>query len=298
MKKRIVALFAALSCLVLAAAPVGAITYGEPDDGEHPYVGFILFFNPVSPGWFSCSGTLLDETTFLTAGHCAFDIGTDGAVTPGGSGGNDVWATFDEVVDLSQFPARADFPDEATLYAARSAWLDANLAFITGTAFPHPDYDDFAEFPNNHDVGVVELDEDWGITAFGELASLGTLNEVTGTGKDHNKVLIETAGYGIQEVHPKPMNVDERWKSTSAIVNLESHLTGDWNVLTSNNPSPVNGEGGTCFGDSGGGVFLDNTNTVVAVVSFGFNGNCKGADYSARVDVPDAQDFILPFVGD
>jgi len=44
-------------------------------------------------------------------------------------------------------------------------------------------------------------------------------------------------------------------------------------------------------------VLID-TNTVVAVGSFGFNGNCKGADYSARVDVPDAQDFILPFVGD
>jgi len=45
-------------------------------------------------------------------------------------------------------------------------------------------------------------------------------------------------------------------------------------------------------------VFLNDTSTVVAVVSFGFNGNCKGADYSARVDVADAQDFILPFVGD
>jgi V8-like Glu-specific endopeptidase len=136
------------------------------------------FFNPVSPVWFRCSGTLLDETTFLTTGHCAFDIGTDGAVTPSGSGVNDVWETFDEVV------------------------------------------------------------------------------------------------------------------------NLESHLTGNWNVHTSNNPSPVNGQGGTNFGDSGGGVFLNDTNTVVAVVSFGFNGNCKGADYSARVDVPDAQDFILPFAGD
>ena len=46
------------------------------------------------------------------------------------------------------------------------------------------------------------------------------------------------------------------------------------------------------------GVFLNDTNTVVAVVSFGNNGNCKGADYSARVDVADARDFILPFVGD
>src|SRR5262245_9349154 len=179
---------------------------GRPSRGDHVTTAstLILFFNPVSPGWFSCSGTLLDETTFLTAGHCAFDVGTDGAVTPGGSGGNDVWATLDEVVDLSQFPKRADYPDEATLYAARSAWLDANPAFITGTAFPHPAYDDFAEFPNNHDVGVVELDRDSGVEVFGALASLGTLDEATGTGKDHNKVLIETAGYGIQEGPARP----------------------------------------------------------------------------------------------
>ena len=45
-------------------------------------------------------------------------------------------------------------------------------------------------------------------------------------------------------------------------------------------------------------MFLNDTNTVVAVVSFGNNDNCKDADYSARVDVADARDFILPFVGD
>ncbi len=45
-------------------------------------------------------------------------------------------------------------------------------------------------------------------------------------------------------------------------------------------------------------MVLNDANTVVAVVSFGFNGNCTDADYSARVDVPDAQDFSLPFVGD
>ena len=34
--------------------------------------------------------------------------------------------------------------------------------------------------------------------------------------------------------------------------------------------------GGTCFGDSGGPQFLSNTNVVVAVTSFGLNGNCAG----------------------
>jgi len=270
------------------------ITYGVTDDGEHPYVGFMLFFDPNEPGWFSCSGTLLDGQTYLSAGHCTFGVGTNGKVTPGGSGGNDVWVSFKEKIDLTGFPRRADFPDdEAGLYAARSAWLNANRDFIRGTSLPHPEYDNFADFPANHDVGIVELKKATRLPQYGVLAPLGTLDQLAKAG---DKVIIETAGYGIQEIVPDFLSVDERWKSTSMLVNLESALTDGWNVHTSNNPSEANGQGGTCFGDSGGGVYLNNTNIVVAVVSFGLNGVCKGADFSARTDIADSQEFILPFV--
>ena len=279
------------------APPPSFITSGVTDDGEHPYVGFMLFFDAVTPGWFSCSGTLLDEQTFLTAGHCAFDIGTNGGATPGGSGGNDTWVTFEETVDLTNFPKRADFPDdEAGLYAARSAWLNGNTDFTRGTSNPHPAFANFADFPANHDVGVVVLDDPAGVGSFGVLTPLGTLDALAGTGKDHNKVIIETAGYGIQEIRPDFLSLDERWKSTSRVVNLRNALTDGWNLQTSNNPSPANGQGGTCFGDSGGGIYLNNTNMVVAVVSFGLNNNCKGTDFSARTDISDSQDFILGFL--
>src|SRR6185503_24098 len=102
-----------------AATPGGAVTYGELDAGEHPYVGFMIFFDPSEPGWFSCSGTLLDADTFLTAGHCTFPVGTEGEVTTGHSGGTDVWVTFDDSEVLAGWPARADYPDEQSLYEAR-----------------------------------------------------------------------------------------------------------------------------------------------------------------------------------
>jgi len=289
---------AALVSSFVHVTPASAITYGVRDDGEHPYVGFILFFDPDEPGWFSCSGTLLDPTTFLTAGHCTFGIGSSGTPTPGGSGGNDVWVTFDEVADIDGFPLRADYPDEASLYAARSAWLDANPHYARGTSHPHPLYANFADAPANHDVGVVVLDAAAAVGSFAVLAPLGTLDLLAASGKDHNKVLVESAGYGIQEIRPNSLELAERWKSTSTIVNLKSALTDGWNVHTSNNPSAAGGRGGTCFGDSGGGVFLNNTDLVVAVVSFGINGNCKGADYQARADIADTQDFVLGFLGD
>ena len=70
------ALIAAAALLLFAAAPVSAITYGQPDGNDHPYVGFMIFFDASEPGWYSCSGTLLSPTVFLTAGHCTIHIGT------------------------------------------------------------------------------------------------------------------------------------------------------------------------------------------------------------------------------
>jgi hypothetical protein len=263
----------------------------------------MIFFDPTAPGWFSCSGTLLDANTFLTAGHCTFGIGTDGEVVlgPDGepltSGGTDVWVTFDDTEVLAGWPARADYPTEEALYDARSAWLDANPDYISGTAYPHPDYDNFSGFPVNHDVGIVELDQDAPVTTFGELAALGTAEALAGgTGRDRNSALVENVGYGIQSVQPKPMDVETRYKSTSRIVEVNGNIARGGNLHTLNNPSEVGGRGGTCFGDSGGPVLVNNTNQVIAVVSFGFSPTCHGADYSWRVDTQDSYDFILPFL--
>jgi Trypsin len=288
------ALLGLIAMLFMTAAPASAITYGEPDNGEHPYVGFMIFFDPSAPGWFSCSGTLLDSTTFLTAGHCTFGIGTD-FENEGTSGGTDVWVTFDDTEVLAGWPARADYPDEKTLYDARRAWLESH-GYIQGTAFPNPDYDNFSGFPANHDVGVVVLDEPVSMDTYGVLAALGTIDALAELPSGRNDALIETVGYGIQSVQPKPMDIETRYKSTSRIVEVTGNIADGGNVHTLNNPSTVGGRGGSCFGDSGGPLFVNNTNEVVAVVSFGFSPTCHGADYSWRVDTQPSYDFILPFL--
>lgn len=297
MKKLFLATITAVALALAAVTPADAITYGELDAGEHPYVGFMIFFDPNEPGWFSCTGTLLDGNSFLTAGHCTFGIGTNGQAV-GNSGGNDVWVTFDDTDVLAGWPARTAGIAEDVLYAQRSAWLnDPANGYTRGTSHPHPMYDNFAQFPVNFDVGMVELSHSVNVGGFGVLAPIGTAEQMAGrTGKFRNDTLIETVGYGIQSIQPKPQDEETRYKSTSRIVEINGNSSKGGNLHTLNNPSAVGGVGGSCFGDSGGPLFVNNTNQVVAVVSYGNSLTCHGADYSWRVDTRSSYDFVNAFL--
>ena len=119
---------------------------------------------------------------------------------------------------------------------------------------------------------------------------------MAGTPKLRNTNLVETVGYGIQSVQPHPADIESRFKSTSRIVEISGNQATSGNLHTSNNPSKSGGVGGSCFGDSGGPVFVNNTNQVIAVVSYGPSQTCHGADYSWRVDTAAAYEFVNGFL--
>jgi hypothetical protein len=297
MRKRVVTLVITIAVLLVIAIPVAAITYGEPDDGEHPYVGLMIFFDPTydypDGGWLSCTGALLDKKILLTAGHCTIDIGTDLEISAEASGGRDMWVTFEEVDVLAGFPPSSQFETAAEKNQARFDWLQHHKDFTRGTALPHPEYGQ--GFPNTRDVGVVILDKPSKVSTFAALPEYRVLDDLA-IRRGHNKQLFETSGYGIQEIVPSYQAEDTRYKATSKLVELGSALTDGYNLHTSNNPGKGNGTGGACFGDSGGPVMFNDTNVVVAVVSFGLNYNCKGADYAYRVDIEESRDFLANFV--
>lgn len=133
-----VALLTAMVAAVIAVAPAIAITNGQPDGREHPYVGELLFYDPDAPssvfadpgGWFTCTGTLVSSTVVLTAGHCTFGVGLDGDSTTAGlgdgDGGNDIWIDFSEAAHFEGFPPTANFTTQQARYEARVAWLNAS----------------------------------------------------------------------------------------------------------------------------------------------------------------------------
>jgi len=260
---------AAAALTLLAAPPATAITYGQPDNGEHPYVGIMVANDADGNPLWRCSGTLVSPTVYLTAGHC-----TDGAATA------TIWFEED-LQSLRETGGTAyPFPDDLS---------------VSGTAYTHPDYDDTAFFRN--DLGVVVLDEPVSMPRYGAIPELGYFDKFF-VKRGQNKQLFTAVGYGLQRNMPDQTGLTQadlvRLKATLKIINQDAAFgekkAGN-SVLFTNNAAT----GGTCNGDSGGPIFVQGTNVVAAVTSFGMNARCAGTGGGYRVDTQDDLDWLATF---
>ncbi len=261
MKRLLVAAVAA-SLAVLIALPAFAITNGQPDGDDHPYVGLAVFDEADGPAW-RCSGTLVSPTIFLTAGHC-----TDGAVAAR------VWFHEDVDADAEDYPAGGG-------------------SAVEGTPHTHPQYNPNAFYL--FDVGVVVLDDPVEMDKYGELPDEGAVDALF-SGKGKKDKGITAVGYGLQRINPVFLQGDRiRLRADLNIVDI--HGTAGIPAGTSMMVSGDAKKGGTCFGDSGGPQFQRGTNTVLAVTSFGLNGNCAGVGGGYRIDQPDDLEWLATFLG-
>ena len=70
MKKVTIAVVLSLVLVFSTVGLASAITDGELDGDGHPYVGLMVALDDDGNPLWRCSGTLLSEDLFLTAGHC------------------------------------------------------------------------------------------------------------------------------------------------------------------------------------------------------------------------------------
>jgi len=251
-----------IGILIFGVLPALAITYGVPDDAGHPNVG-ILVYEDEGEKVGLCSGTLISSTVFLTAGHCTaylFSLHIDPHA---------VWVSFDPVFD----PKRS--------------------ILISGTYHTNPAYY-IRSFAAESDLGVVILDDPANITP-ASLPTLGLLDQIGPRGLRHQQ--FTAVGYGdIQPSigHGPPIFDDFgiRRVATSTF----NALNKNWLRLSGNNAT---GNGGTCYGDSGGPNFLGagvhETNVIAGITVTG-DTMCLATNVDLRLDTVSARLFLGQYV--
>jgi hypothetical protein len=241
--------------LVLAGSAM-AVTNGQPDGDDHPYVGMALGA-ATGGGYWVCSVAAISPEVLVTAAHC-FE-------------GPDVWVTFDEVPPslLSEYHDGTWTPDPE---------------WCPGCGGGLPGFD-------SHDVAVIVLDEPVTLPRYAQLPTedlVDTLSMRTDVDLVGYGIQFDQGG-GPR--YPEDGAFTRYYAPAQLVASKHVH-SDEYIKLTAN---PAQGKGGTCFGDSGGPDLLGETDTILAVNSYVTNGNCAGVTYSNRIDTY-ALEFINGFL--
>jgi hypothetical protein len=266
----VAAAFALAACSEQATAPVAApegasrIVNGTPTGNLYPAVGALMFdYNGDGrlngdDEW--CTGSLITPTVFLTAAHCV--------VTPYTPPGSQFYVSF--------------APD---LYA-RNIRVIAATGYVRDPQYGH-------DQANLHDLALIFLPagSTRGITPL-KLPAAGVLDALAAQG-GLSRQLFVNVGYGVSATRtgvPGFPYDGKRSMSKSEFMGLQP----TWLGLLMN--TSATGEGGDCYGDSGGPKFIDGDDTTIyATVTTG-DFNCRATTWDWRLDTPDARGFLGQYV--
>lgn len=292
MARRLALSVGAVSIALLGAValPATAVsTYNSEPAPERTEVGaFLVLWDRDGDGtnerfdWY-CSGTMVDDDTYLTAAHCATDWTADAHFYV--SLEQDVQGLLDDTAEAGMTGAEA------------AAWFVDNGHAVEGTPAYDPAFPGTAA--DTHDIAVVDFADRattpadvWEFTP-ATLPAAGQLSAVGSRGLDAADWVV--VGYGTAEAHREPgghihPGGGVRLKAAvgfdalnKAWVRLAMRESQDW--------------GGACYGDSGGPNFVTlGGEMVLAATTITGDVPCYATNVTYRLDTPSARTFLAPYV--
>lgn len=233
--------FMALALLAAFTKPASAITFGQPDGHRHPSAGAIVLHHNI-PGipnpFIHCSGVLIHERIFLTAGHCA-----DGLQSLINSG----------VISLDQLFVTLN-PDPFV----PSSWRPVSglAAHFEQARVSHED----------HDIGALILVDPVTDVPPAKLAPMGFLEQETQPQLINGH--FDVVGYGWGSSLP-PLGPDTSDRTRKFATPRFISLLGNFVFMQQNSAA---GNSGINDWDSGGPLFwtdpITGADTLVAITTF------------------------------
>lgn len=140
---------------------------------------------------------------------------------------------------------------------------------------------------DSHDIAVVVLDRGIKGIAPAKLPKAGSLSGLS------SSQTFTSVGYGAYEVTNSPgghqyLYDDVRMVATGTL----NAVNKTWLRISMNAST---GNGGTCYGDSGGPNFLGTTDIVAATTITG-DAVCRSTNVDYRMDTPSARTFLAQYV--
>lgn len=277
---------AALLVSMVATSPAGAInTYNAAPAPERTEVGaFVALWDGRDEDpdldrfdWV-CTGTMVDEDTFLTAAHCTSDWpeGTTFYV----SLEQDVQGFLDEAADADMTAVEA------------KDWALAEGFIVPGEPFQDAAYPGTSA--DSHDIAVLDVSladlaaTDWEFTP----ATLPTADQLSTYGsRQLDTFSWQVMGYGTEESLRGPGG------QTHPGGGVRMKAPVDFNALNKTwvrlSMVEAQGNGGACYGDSGGPNFVEiDGELVLAATTITGDGPCYATNVAYRLDSPSAIAFL------
>ena len=272
MHRRLLA--AALTLAVVIPASLFAITYGYVDtNGTYSNTGAFIVKSPTTGQLFPiCSGTLIAPDVFLTASHCTAFFEQDLAPL-----GYTAYVSFDSPIGFGNQTS------------STTQLIDVQQV-VTNPAYTQKQND-------SGDIAVLLIDPQAtaGIVP-ATLPPLGLLEEIV-KADGFDDASVTNVGYGVQNRvvgHGVPF-----FQNVNPIPRMYSFSS--FNALNKGyvrySQNPAKGEGGACYGDSGGPQFFTYEGTTY-IVSITITGDavCRATNVAYRLDTESARSFLAPYV--